>query len=170
MRIAVIDSSPLINLAHLDLAGKLSLFFDVVLVPSAVQREVRKRGRFGRRLNRLYAAGLFKRCKAADQTNVDLLRIEKLHHGEAEALTQAQETQAKEEASIYLIVDERHAREKCSLVGMRAVGTVRLLARMSRQGDAEEPRGLVRKLCRDLNFRASGAVVEKAIRMAEEPI
>jgi predicted nucleic acid-binding protein len=160
----------LINLAHLEVAGKLALFFDAILVPSAVQREVRKRGRFGRRLNRLYAMGLFKRCRVADKPNVDLLRIEKFHEGEAEALTQAQEKQAKQEASLYLIVDERRAREKCAMVGMKAVGTVRLLARLNRQGDAEEPKVLVRKLCRDLGFRVSGDVVEKAIGMAEEPI
>jgi predicted nucleic acid-binding protein len=170
VRIAVIDSSPLINLAHLDLAGKLSLFFDVVLVPSAVQREVRKRGRFGRRLNRLYAMGLFKRCKARDKPNVDLLRIEQLHEGEAEALTQAQEKQAREEASLYFLVDEKRARQKCAMVGVKAIGTVRLLARMHRQGDADEPKVLVRKLCRDLDFRVSETVVEEAIGMASEPI
>jgi predicted nucleic acid-binding protein len=111
VRIAVIDSSPLINLTHLDLAGKLSLFFDVVLVPRAVQREVRKKSRFGSRLNRLYAMGLFKRCKAADRANVALLHIEKLDEGEAEALTQAQEKQAKEEATLYFIGDEKRARQ-----------------------------------------------------------
>jgi predicted nucleic acid-binding protein len=170
VRIAVIDSSPLINLTHLDLAGKLSLFFDVVLVPRAVQREVRKKSRFGSRLNRLYAMGLFKRCKAADRANVALLHIEKLDEGEAEALTQAQEKQAKEEATLYFIGDEKRARQKCVGLGLRAIGTVRLLARLNRQGDADEPKALVRKLRRDLQFRVSAEVEEKAIAMAEEPI
>ena len=170
MRIAVIDSSALINLVHLDLAAKLSLFFDVVLVPSTVQREVRKKGRFGRRLNKLYAVGPFERCRAADRTNIALLRIEKLDEGEAEALTQAQEKQAKVEASLYLIVDEKLAREKCATVGMKVVGTVRLLARMYRQGDAEEPEALVRRLRRERRFHVSDQIVREAIAMAPEPI
>lgn len=46
MRIAVIDASPLINLTHLNLATDLSLFFDRVYVPRAVQKEVNEKGDF----------------------------------------------------------------------------------------------------------------------------
>ena len=44
MRIAVVDTSPLINLTHLDLAPELALFFDRVHVPRAVQEELNKKG------------------------------------------------------------------------------------------------------------------------------
>jgi hypothetical protein len=37
LRIAVIDSSSLIALAHLELARTLGLFFDIIYVSSAVQ-------------------------------------------------------------------------------------------------------------------------------------
>jgi predicted nucleic acid-binding protein len=170
VRIAVIDSSPLIGLTHLDLARKLSPFFDVVLVPSAVQREVNRKGRFRYRLNRLYATGFFKKCKAADKANVRLLLIEKLDEGEAEALTQAQERQPIEEAALFFIGDEKRAREKCQNLGLKVVGTVGLLARLNLEGDAQEPKSLVRKLRRDLQFRVSDEVVEEAIAMAAEPI
>jgi predicted nucleic acid-binding protein len=55
-------------------------------------------------------------------------------------------------------------------MGLKAVGTVRLLARLNRQGDAEETKVLVRKLRRDLRFRISERVVQEAIGMASEPI
>jgi predicted nucleic acid-binding protein len=53
VRIAVVDSSPLIALAHLNLATKLSLFFDLVLVPKTVQKELNRKARFRYRLNKL---------------------------------------------------------------------------------------------------------------------
>ena len=85
MRAAVIDSSPLINLAHLNLALELSMFFDRVYVPRAVQREVNVKGRFRYRLKKLYGTGFFERCAIADETNVQLLQAE-LDEGESEAL------------------------------------------------------------------------------------
>jgi predicted nucleic acid-binding protein len=87
LRIAVVDASPLINLTHLSLAGELALFFDKVYVPRAVQEELNKKGRFRYRLNKLYRAGFFTRCMAADAFNVRLLR-DQLDKGEAEALIQ----------------------------------------------------------------------------------
>ena len=164
MRIAVIDSSPLINLTHLDLARDLALFFDRVYVPRAVQEEPNKKGRFRYRLNRLYRAGFFTRCMTADIFNVQLLRAE-LDRGEAEALIQAQEKQA-----LYFIGDERRARKIAARMGRKAVGTLRLLARLNLEGRAPEISGLVRILRRDLDFRVSDEIVQQAIDLAAEPI
>jgi predicted nucleic acid-binding protein len=100
LRIAVVDASPRINLTHLNLARDLALFFDRVYVPRAVQEEVNKKGRFRYRLNRLYRAGFFTKCKTADSYNVRLLQAE-LDKGESEALIQAQEKLA-----LYFIGDD----------------------------------------------------------------
>ena len=164
MRIAVVDSSPLINLTHLGLASELAQYFDTVYVPSAVQREVNRKGRFRYRLNKLYQTGRFAKCAAVNETNVGLLRAE-LHEGEAEALIQAQE-----KAALFFICDEKRARDIGENLGLKCVGTVRLLARLSLEGQAEEPNALVRRLRRDLSFRISEEVVRQAIAMALEPI
>lgn len=164
MRIAVVDASPLINLSHLDLARELALFFDRVYVPRAVQEELNKKGRFRYRLNKLYRSEFFTRCVTADRFNVQLLRAE-LHKGEAEALIQAQEKQA-----LYFIGDERRARRIAERMGRKAVGTLRLLARLHLEGRAPELPGLVRVLRRDLEFRASDEIVQQAIDLAAEPI
>jgi len=164
MRIAVVDSSPLICLSHLGLAGELSNLFDVVYVPRVVHREVNKKSKFRYRLKKLYQTGRFQRCVAADETNVRLL-MDQLDEGEAEALVQAEEKTAG-----FFIGDEKRAREIGRLKGFKAVGTVRLLARLYLEGRATEPSALVRKLRRDLNFRASEAVVNQAIAMASQPI
>jgi len=164
LRIAVVDASPLINLTHLNLARDLTLFFDRVYVPRAVQEELNKKGRFRYRLNKLYNSGFFVRCIAADAFNVRLLR-DQLDRGEAEALIQAQEKQA-----LFFIGDERRARTIATSMGRTAVGTLRLLARLNLEGRAAELPGLVRILRRDLGFRASDEIVQQAIDLAVEPI
>ena len=164
MRIAVVDTSPLINLTHLDLARELVLFFDRVYVPRAVQEELNRKGRFRYRLNKLYRTGFFMRCMTADAVNVQLLRAE-LDKGESEALIQAQEKQA-----LYFIGDEKRGRMIAARMGRTAVGTLRLLARLNLEGRAPELFDLVRKLRQDLDFRASDQIVQQAIDLAAEPI
>jgi predicted nucleic acid-binding protein len=165
VRIAVIDSSPLINLAHLDLAMRMSQFFDVICVPNAVQREVRKKHRFGDRLNRFYRSGLFTKCVAADWANVQLLKTIPLGEGESEALTQAQE-----KTPAFFIADEKRARDIAGRMGQMHTGTARILARLNFEGLAPDLESMVRKLERDLGFRISKRVVQEAISLAPQPI
>ncbi len=160
----MVDASPLINLAYLDLAQELPLFFDRVYVPRAVQEEVNKKGRFRYRLNKLYKTGFFVKCLAADAFNVRLLQ-DQLHKGEAEALIQAQEKHAP-----YFIGDERRARAVAELMGRKSVGTLRLLARLNLESRARELPVLVKILRRDLDFRVSDEIVQQAIDLAGEPI
>jgi len=164
VRIAVIDSSPLISLTHLGLARELQAIFDIVYVPRAVHREVSKKSKFRSRLNRLYRTRRFEKCTAADVTNVRLL-LDQLHEGEAEALVQATERAAE-----FFIGNEKRAREIGKNKGLKPVGTVRLLARLHLEGRAEEPEALVRKLRRERGFRVSENVVREATAMAAEPI
>ncbi|MGC9949703.1 MAG: hypothetical protein ABSF64_25325 [Bryobacteraceae bacterium] len=164
MRIAVFDASPLINLTQLNLASELTLFFDRVYVPRAVQEELNKKGRFRCRLNKLYSTGFFASCMAADAFNLRLLR-DQLDRGEAEALIQAQERQA-----LFFIGDERRARTIATSMGRTAVGTLRLLARLNLEGRARDLSGLVRILRHDLDFRVSDEIVQRAIELAAKPI
>jgi uncharacterized protein len=163
-RIAVIDSTPLISLTHLELATELVHFFDVIYVPSAVQREVNRKQKFRYRLNKLYKRGIFQKCASADEFGVELLKAE-LDDGEAEALIQAQERNAR-----YFIGDEKRAREIGEALGLKPVGTVRILARLNLESRAAETKSLVRKLRKDLLFRVSDKVIDQAIASATEPI
>jgi predicted nucleic acid-binding protein len=149
---------------HLDLAAKLSLYFDVVYVPRAVQREVNRKGKFRYRLRKLYETGVFTRCTAADKWNVQLHRAD-LDEGEAEALVQAQE-----KAALFFIGDEKRARDFGENKGLKCVGTARVLARLNLEGHAPDPNTLLRKLRREVHFWASDEVLEQAIAMASEPI
>jgi predicted nucleic acid-binding protein len=164
MRTAIIDSSCLINLIHLDLASKLILFFDRVYVPRNVQTEFNRKHRSRYRLNKLFRAGVFERCVCSDETRFRILRFE-IDAGEAEALVQAQEKGAE-----FVLVDERRAREIGVRQGLTPCGTVRLLARLRQDGHAADTWVLVRRLRRELGFRVRDDVVENAIESADIPI
>jgi predicted nucleic acid-binding protein len=164
LRIAVIDSSSLIALAHLGLAKTLDLFFDVIYVPSAVQREVNRKQRFRYRLAKLCKSGIYQRCSLASKDRVDLLTVE-LDQGEAEALLQAQERNAA-----YFICDEKRARQIGEAQGLKLVGTLRILARLHLQGQSQATNFLANKLRKDLKFRVSDELIDQAIALAELPI
>lgn len=164
MRIAVIDSSCLINLIHLDLASKLPLFFDRIYIPRNVQIEFNRKHRARYRLNKLLRTGVFERCMCKDETSFRILSTE-LDPGEAEGLVQAQERGAD-----CFLVDERKARIIGLRQGLVPYGTVRLVARLCLDGYAADPWVLVKKLRRELKFRVGDDIVEEAIAAAETPI
>lgn len=164
MRTAVVDSSVLINLTHLNLVRELSLFFAEVYVPCAVQSEVNQKGRFRYRLNHLYRTSVLTRCLVVNEWDVRLLRPE-LGPGEAEAIIQAQERD-----SAYFMGDERRARNVARRMRRKAIGTLGILARLHLHGRAPQLPVMVEKLRRDLQFRVSDELVRKAIERASEPI
>ncbi len=164
MRHTVIDSSSLRAIAHLKLATKLSLFFDVVHVPRCVQTEVNKKQKFRHQLNKLYETGLFQRCSAGNRTNV-LLLMPELDEGEAESIIQAQEKYADR-----VILDERKARRVASNMSIQPVGVARLLFRLQRDGHIADARKLINRLKKELKFRISEDVIKEASLKAEEPI
>lgn len=164
MRTAVVDSSVLINLTHLNLARELSLFFDRVYVPRAVQMEVNRKGRFRYRLNKLFESSVLHRCVAGNEWNVRLLQTD-LDSGEAEAIIQAQELGAE-----FFIGDEKRARDVAKNMKQKAVGTIGILARLYQDGRVRDLDLLVRKLRRDLRYRVSDELVHEAIEKASTPI
>jgi predicted nucleic acid-binding protein len=170
VREAVIDTSSLLAISHLNLATELSLFFDVIHVPRQVQIELNKKHKFRYTLNKLYETGIYTRCVAADRTNVSLLmpplnKESSLDEGEAEGIIQAQEKGIEE-----VIFDEKEARHIASLMGITPIGVARLLFRLERDGHIEDANKLIKKIQKELKFRISKKVVEEARQKSEEPI
>lgn len=64
----------------------------------------------------------------------------------------------------------KSVREIGAAQGLKMVGTARILARLNQDGQAADTAELVKKLRRDLNFRITPQLVEKAIAMAIETI
>ncbi len=164
MRTAIIDSSCLICLAHLNLASKLALYFDAIHVPRNVQLECNRKHRSRYRLKKLFQAGVFQRCASKDETNFRILRAE-LDAGEAEGPVQAQERGAE-----FFLVDERKARAIGERQGLTLCGTVRLVARHCLEGYTEDVWLLMRKLSTNLGFRVGDSIIRAAVACAEIPI
>jgi predicted nucleic acid-binding protein len=164
VRHAVIDSSSLLAITHLNLSTELSLFFDVIHVPRQVQIELNKKHKFRHRLNKLYDTQIYRRCLVANRTNV-LLLMPPLNEGEAEGIIQAQESSADR-----LILDEKEEREIAENMGIQPVGVARLLFRLERDGQVEDAGKLIKRLQKELKFRISKKVVDEARLRSEEPI
>jgi predicted nucleic acid-binding protein len=164
VRTAVIDSLALIHLDHLGLATKLSNFFDRIYVSSIVEAEVNRKHRFRYRMRKLYGSGKFEKCKSSNVQNRQLLEVT-VHSGEADAITQAQERSAR-----FFIGDDLDARTVAARMSIQPVGVARLLFRMNVEGDADDPRRLIQKLRRDLDFRISNLVIQEASAKASQPI
>jgi predicted nucleic acid-binding protein len=165
---AVIDSSALLYLSHLDLTMRLSLFFRVVFVPGLVEKEVCRKHRFRYRMKSLYDSGLFRKCRTANEWNRQLLLYEKgIHPGEADALAQAQE----QEIPVF-IGDEKSARQSAQRKGKVVFGTAAILAKLYVQGlIPAHPQELIVKLRRSkLKCRIPDDVVLEAMKRAYEPL
>jgi predicted nucleic acid-binding protein len=165
---AVIDSSPLMYLSHLDLTIKLSQFFDVVLVPAFVEEEVCRKHRFRYRLRSLYNSRVFSKCRTVNEWNRQLLLYEKgIHPGEADAIAQAQE----QEISV-LILDETAARRSAEKKGKVVLCTAGILSRPYIQGIVKiHSRDLIQRLRKSkLKCRISDQIIEEAMKRAYEPI
>lgn len=116
-RQAIIDSDVLIEVIEKNIAEKLSLLFNAIYVPMAVKGEQKKRRR-RYNLKRLFASGLFKRCKVLDEHRVQLLLMgsPKLQLGESEAIIQAQEQNIKA-----FLTNDQKARKVARKHGLLAV-------------------------------------------------
>ncbi len=169
-RVAVADTSVLIAFHQLELLGTLSLFYQRVLVPAAVRaeflkKEERLRGGTGAALTVLISQPPFEPCDDYDTIEVELLLAE-LDRGESEALSQLKRRNAD-----HVLMDERAGREFALRQGFKPVGTLRLLAHLHLQGYLADVPDAVRQLRKEIRFRASDSVVEKAMREARtDPI
>ena len=77
--------------------------------------------------------------------------------------------QAQEQGATFFIGDEKRARKVAENMGLKPVGVLRIIARLHIEGFADDPNSLVRKLRKDLNYRVTDELVQKAIETAHLP-
>ena len=113
----VSNASPLIALAGIEQLELLHRLFERVVIPSAVRDEVQD----DRTRTALQAADWIVTQTIHDTFAAQVLR-ESLGAGESEAIVLAQELSAD-----WLLMDDRTARRKAEVTGLRVVGTLGLL-------------------------------------------
>lgn len=124
MHNVVSNTGPLIALAAIGQLDLLSGLFDTILIPPAVQTEVRD----VMTVTALAAANWIRVCAAQDTLAIRLLEQE-LDLRESEAIVLAQERQAD-----LILIDERVATRKARAIGLRVIGTLGVLLMAKEKG------------------------------------
>lgn len=146
---AVTNSTCLIGLERIGRLDLLPQVFSSVTIPLAVQLEVG-----------ISADWLTVRT-VANSAVVATLRTQ-IDEGESEAIALAIEL-----GDVFLILDDRKARQIAEQIGLKVIGTVGMLLRAKQKGVISEIKPLLRAL-EQADFRISEAIVQKALQLAGE--
>jgi uncharacterized protein len=159
-RLVVSDTSPIRVLSHLSRLHLLSEFFDEVLIPPAVARELEAPE------SRAVPVPLSQVPKSRVQAPNDVAAIQKLERevqtAEAEAIVLAQEFGAQ------LLIDERAGRLVAERLGIANLGVIGVLVRAKQKGIVENVVPLVLQARDEMNFFVSDAVIDEVRRLVGE--
>lgn len=121
--IIVSDTSPVSNLILIERLDLLRQLFTEIIVPPAVDAEIRALKRFGQDLHEYETADWIKTRKPSDLQRVESLQI-KLDDGEAQAIALALEIKCD-----LLLMDERIGTNIARQEGLQTVGLVGVLVK-----------------------------------------
>jgi len=152
--IVVSNASPLISLGAIGQLDLLSRLFGEVLIPLAVQQEV-------------------KSVEISPESWVVPRKVEspmlpralerELDRGEAEAIALAVELRAD-----LLLMDERRGRRAAARFGLKVLGVLGVLVEAKRRGLIQSIEPLLIELQEQAGFRVSPALFQRALEEAEE--
>jgi predicted nucleic acid-binding protein len=159
--IVVSNATPLIAMDMADRFDLLQRIFGRIYIPQGVHEEVVEQGgeRFG--AAEVRQAAWIQVVAAKDKLAVEVLEDD-LGKGESETIVLAREMEAD-----WVLVDERLARRKLELLGVRTIGTLGILLKAKELGLLQTMRPEVDKL-RARGFRLSRHVYEDVLHMAGE--
>ena len=161
--IAVIDSSCIIGLLHLELFHKLNWKYNTIYVPGNVRREISKKHDAKKQLKKYMNKYGIKKCKSYDETSLNLLLVdEHIGSGEAEAIIQAREKSAGT-----IFIDEKKARKIAERHGLQTKGILGLLLDLQRVGEIKTIKPSILKL-QQLGFRFDETLYKHILQQAGE--
>jgi predicted nucleic acid-binding protein len=146
---AVTNSTCLIGLERIGRLDLLPQVFSSITIPLAVQLEVG------------ISADWLTLRTVGNSAVVASLRTQ-IDEGESEAIALAMEL-----GDVFLILDDRKARQIAEQIGLKVIGTVGMLLRAKHKGVISEIKPLLRAL-EEADFRISEAIVQKALQLAGE--
>jgi predicted nucleic acid-binding protein len=133
---AVIDTSCLLNLLHLNLVSKIVLRYRTVYIPQYVLDEVTDKWYHPDELRKLLKHYTFlRKCSVGDEDRARLLYDRKMnprapiHRGEAEAIVQASERKASD-----VLIDERAGTKIAQQHSLNVKSTLELLRDLKLMG------------------------------------
>jgi predicted nucleic acid-binding protein len=152
--IVVSDTSPITTLLQIRRCDLLSRLFDRVLIPKAVETELR---RFHDEIPG------FIEVRAVRRTAEVATMAQELHTGEAEAIVLAQESKAD-----YLLVDEKRARVVAERRGLRVIGLLGVLLLARRSGFIDSLARAIEDIEANAGFYVDETIKDHILRAAGE--
>ena len=162
---AVSDSSPLIHLAAI---GRLSLlrdYYNSIIIPTAVWREVVEQGGDREGAKEIKNARAEGWITVASPKNTALIKalLQDLHEGEAESIALAIELTAG-----IIILDETEARRSAEQHGLLVIGIIGILLQAKADGKIRSMRTELERLRKTGNFWISKSLHQMILTTAGE--
>ena len=153
----VSDTGPLAVLFNAKLLFILKEVHEEVLVPKAVERELRRKPEG----DVIFRDNLW--IKAAEVKNNELVKalLLMVDEGEAEAIALALESGA------WILIDERRGRRSAKKLGLEIRGTIGLFVEAKRKGIVKSVKGCIDELL-EVGYYLDEALIEEALRKADE--
>lgn len=158
----VSNSSPLINLAIIDLFHLLEIFFSDIWIPDAVWNECVIDG-YGKSGSKIIEKSKFLRRKQPQNDSlIQRLKYE-LDIGESESIALAIEMQAD-----LVLLDERDARNIAAIYKLNTTGVVGLLLRAKNEQHIKSVKEYLDRLKNDAGFWLDEFFYHKILELANE--
>lgn len=160
--VVISDTSPIINLAAINLLGLLPNLFEKVIIPQKVYEEIVINGAGMAGADDIEQADWVEVRQVKDQKHVESL-LNKIHPGEAEALVLSLELSAD-----LVIIDDAEARNIAQSMGLDYTGLLGILLVAKQKKLIPEIRQVMNRLISDTSFRISRPLYNQILEMAGE--
>ena len=160
--IIVSDTSPVSNLILIERLDLLRQLFTEIIVPPAVDAEIRALKRFGQDLHEYETADWIKTREPSDLQKVENLQI-KLDDGEAQAIALALEIKCD-----LLLMDERIGTNIARQEGLQTVGLVGVLIKAKEEKIIEKMSEVLTDLKNTAGFWLDGKLEKKILESLGE--
>jgi predicted nucleic acid-binding protein len=160
--IIVSDTSPVSNLILIERLDILHKLFAEIIVPTAVDAEIRALAQFGKDLSEYETAGWIKIAAPTNLQKVQNLQTN-LDEGEAQAIALALELNCE-----LLLMDERIGTNIARLEGLQTVGLVGVLIKAKEQQIIKEVREVLNELKNIAGFWLDTKLEQKILEQLGE--
>ncbi len=162
MMIIVSDTSPIINLAQINLLSLLPKLYGQIIIPQAVYNEIVINGEKDPGAYEIKNAGWItvKSCEDTQLLNELLIELDK---GEAEAIVLALELNADR-----ILMDEQIGRHKAIELKLRPIGVLGILISAKQHGLIENVKPYVINLIKDAHFFIHPKLYEEVMKVVNE--
>jgi predicted nucleic acid-binding protein len=161
--VVVSDTSPLRVLQRLNQLDLLPALFDEVLVPPTVVVEIANVADSTRRFDVAAVPGVRVVAPASRSPVEEMIKVNRLDPGEAEAIQLAVETRAD-----VLLIDERRGTKIARECGLRTTGVLGILVQAKQRQLIQSVRPFLSALQNEGRFFLTEELIEQILRLAGE--